>query len=369
MQKEPRILLVAGDLNFYNSNKYTLDLFLATRGLSHIVVENFYANGVFRSEALREGEDYTIVNLLKLNLEKLPLGKTIGQRLNVFLFTKLNKSFVKWLSSGDHIVHYTFPMIPPVSVGPTHVVTIHDLMAFDRNIKAPWLSKANWRWAFKRYRKFPYIVTPTNYVGKEVEKSGLLEGKITVIHHAISPYFKKLEEDRKGLRKALGLPLDKRLVLSVSSGKHRKNLSVIAEAVERLGPEYRLVRVGPPAGNSITFQRVPPETLNMIYNASDVLLFPTTAEGFGYPAIEAMATGLPVVTSDIEVMREVCGDAAVFIEPTVEEAVKGVRDALAISEELSRKGIERAKEFSFERFRENYMRLYLEILPELREMA
>jgi len=362
MFNDKRILLISADLNFFSSNKYTLDLFMATRGESMILVEKFFTKGIFSSSELKENEDYKIINTVVIDLSKLPLGLTIGLRLNTYLFRALNKKLIKYLNENNHIVHYTFPRIPPISCGQTHVVTVHDLMSFDKSVKSPWLSKANWRWSIKRYRKFPYVVTPTKYVAKWVSSSGLFDGKITVIPHAVSPYFKRLSVDKVELRRLLGLPLDKKLILSVSSGQPRKNVNLVCEAAERLGPDYKVVRVGPPARNSINFSGVPPERLNMIYNACDLLLFPTTSEGFGYPAIEAMATGLPVVTSDIEVMREVCGDSAVFIEPTVDGAVKGIREALADAQDLIERGLKRAKEFSFERFRENYRKLYDSIL-------
>ncbi len=360
-----KLYIVTGDLNFFNSNKYALDLLYATNKASKILVVKFFDDKFnFKNQIPVE---YKVINTMILPINRLPLGDTLSLRVNIPLFMALDREIVHFLSNDMHVVHYTFHMIPAISYGSTHVVTIHDLMMFSRTAKGPWLSKANWRWAVKRYRKFPHVVTPTKYVAKGVEGSGLFEGKITVIPHAVSPYFKKLTEDKAGIRVKLGLPTDKRLILSVSSGQPRKNLGVVQEAVERLGPEYKLVRVGPEAGNSITFNKVSQDTLNMIYNACDVLLYPTLEEGFGYPAIEAMATGLPVVTSNIEVMREVCEDAAIFVEPTVDGSVQGVKEALSNSEVLKNKGLKRSEFFSFEKFRKNYINLYSSILPEIKD--
>jgi glycosyltransferase involved in cell wall biosynthesis len=131
------------------------------------------------------------------------------------------------------------------------------------------------------------------------------------------------------------------------------------EAVFRLGADYKLVRVGKSImEGEIYFQGVSYETMNEIYNACDVLLFPSLYDGFGSPMVEAFATGLPVVASDIEVFRETSGDAAILRDPNdVSDLVSGVKLALENSEELKIKGMKRAKKFSFDRFA-NEMNMY-----------
>ena len=91
--------------------------------------------------------------------------------------------------------------------------------------------------------------------------------------------------------------------------------------------------------------------MNEIYNARDVLLFPSLYEGFGYPLVEAFATGLPVVASDIEIFRETSGGAALLMDPNDSlDLATGIRLALENSEELKKKGFKRVKMFSFDRF-------------------
>ncbi len=148
-------------------------------------------------------------------------------------------------------------------------------------------------------------------------------------------------------------------MLSVSANLNRKNLDKVKETVLRLGADYKLVRVGKSImEGDISFQGVNYETMNEIYNACDVLLFSSLYEGFGYPMVEAFATGLPVVASDIEVFRETSGEAAILRDPNdVSDLVSGVKLALKNSEELKIKELKRAKKFSFDRFA-NEMNMY-----------
>jgi glycosyltransferase involved in cell wall biosynthesis len=96
-----------------------------------------------------------------------------------------------------------------------------------------------------------------------------------------------------------------------------------------------------------------------LYRNAVCLLFPTFYEGFGLPALEAMAYGCPVVTSDIPVMREVCGDAALYCNPhepgDIADKVRMLAQSSEMREQLRRRGIGRASQFSWERCaRETY---------------
>ena len=98
---------------------------------------------------------------------------------------------------------------------------------------------------------------------------------------------------------------------------------------------------------------MPDETLAILYRRAAVFVFPSLYEGFGLPPLEAMASGTPVVTSNVSSLPEVTGDAAVLVDPyDVGSIVDGVRRVLtdpSLAAELRRKGPLRAREFSWER--------------------
>jgi glycosyltransferase involved in cell wall biosynthesis len=93
--------------------------------------------------------------------------------------------------------------------------------------------------------------------------------------------------------------------------------------------------------------------LPALYNAATAFAFPSLYEGFGLPLIEAMACGVPALTSNVSATVEVAGDAALLVDPrSVDEIREGLRRLLtdaALRDELSRRGRARAANFSWRR--------------------
>jgi glycosyltransferase involved in cell wall biosynthesis len=110
---------------------------------------------------------------------------------------------------------------------------------------------------------------------------------------------------------------------------------------------------------------VPDETLAALYRLAAVFVFPSLYEGFGLPPLEAMASGTPVVTSNVSSLPEVVGDAALLVDPYEPEAIAGaVRMVLtddALREDLRRQGLARAREFSWARSVARVRQIYAEV--------
>ncbi len=271
---------------------------------------------------------------------------------------------------GGEFVHYVHESAKPFELPLERcVATLHenpeirfktDLYSNDNSSLAEYVNTRFRKWVYNDYKHFHNVLTISEWVKKGLEEYGF-SGNIKVIYPPISKEFYTIQ-DKISLRKKLNLPLDKKLVLSVSTNSKRKNLKMVKETLEKLGNDALLVRVGEDIGFGRTFHNVDGTMLNEIYNACDLLLFPTLAEGYGYPIVEAFSVGLPVVSSDIDVIRETAGDAAILVDPnSVGSVLEGVKCALSSFEELSKKGLNRSSLFSFNKFRQGIQEFYLRL--------
>jgi glycosyltransferase involved in cell wall biosynthesis len=157
-------------------------------------------------------------------------------------------------------------------------------------------------------------------------------------------------------------------VLSVGAIQARKNQLAALEAASEVG--LPLVVVGPErdtalaaelrAGGARVEGYVPSERLAELYRNAACLVQSSRYEGFGLPVLEAMASGTPVVAVPEPALREVAGEAAVFVE--VDALADGIRRALAERDRLGWEGLERARRFSWRVAAERTLAVYREIL-------
>lgn len=157
-------------------------------------------------------------------------------------------------------------------------------------------------------------------------------------------------------------------VLSVGAIQARKNQLAALEAAHAVG--LPLVVVGPTKDASLADELrrrgarlegyVDTERLAELYRGAACLVQSSRHEGFGLPVVEAMACGTPVVAVPDPALREVAGDAAIFVEES--DLADGVRRALAEREQLSAAGIERARAFTWRATAEKTLAVYREVL-------
>lgn len=162
-------------------------------------------------------------------------------------------------------------------------------------------------------------------------------------------------------------------VLVVGTARN-KNIQRIAVALK--GVRCRLHIIGEPSSedlavlklNEIDFESEVDLSSDQIvdaYRRCDLLLFPSTYEGFGMPILEAQATGRPVVTSNVASMPDVAGDAACLVDPFSTDAIRDgvlrvIEDA-DYREELVRLGFENVKRFQPDVIADAYYSLYRKI--------
>jgi glycosyltransferase involved in cell wall biosynthesis len=154
---------------------------------------------------------------------------------------------------------------------------------------------------------------------------------------------------------------DRPVVLSVASDLPHKNLAALIDGAAELSERPLLAFAGHgtdtgglsahAAGRGVEARflgGVDPARLEALYAAAAVVATPTRFEGFGLPVLEAMARGVPVACSELPVLREVAGDAAVYFDPSHPGSVAAaIGRALADADRLRAAGRERAARFSW----------------------
>jgi glycosyltransferase involved in cell wall biosynthesis len=148
-------------------------------------------------------------------------------------------------------------------------------------------------------------------------------------------------------------------------GHEDVKLLIIGEEISRFPNLRRLVHRHQLHGQVRFFGFVPDATLSVLYRLASVFVFPSLYEGFGLPPLEAMAAGVPVVTSNVSSLPEVVGDAALLIDPldpnAIAAAMARVLDEPALRADLIRRGHERARAFSWTRSVDRIRQVYTEL--------
>ena len=246
----------------------------------------------------------------------------------------------------------------PLSCPCPAVVTIHDL-SFERDpsVMGAWHRLVFRRMVPRAARGAARVLTVSERTKQDVVELYRIDAeRIVVTPHGVDPAFTP----------GPGGP-DSYLLL-VGSVEPRKNPLAAADAAAALG--MHLVVAGPERDSGLARELqsrgadvrgyVTDEELVGLYRGAAALLLPTRYEGFGLPALEAMATGTPVVAAPDAALQELAGDAAVFVEPELLAA--GVREALARRDELVAAGLARAAQFSWEETARRTIAAYREVL-------
>jgi len=206
--------------------------------------------------------------------------------------------------------------------------------------------------------------------------------KIKVIHRAADPKFIPLEisdEEINKLKKRFDLP--QKFILFVGVMENRKNILgilKIADIVFKKRPDLKFLLVGKPGHgfnkirveinkreNVIYKNYIEDEYITAIYNLAFLFLFPSFYEGFGLPPLEAMQCGIPVVCSDIPVLKEVVGNNGILRDP--ENYAGFAEDILELAtnhelySEMKKRSVKQSKNFSF---KESILKL-LRVFEEL----
>jgi len=263
------------------------------------------------------------------------------------------------------------------------IVTCHDLI--------PWVYERNrskfWKNNINGLKKADRIITVSQFSKNEIIKHlKYPENKIYVVPDAVdrSIYYKKRD---KRILNRLNIHSNEKIVLYVGSEEPRQNVDKLINAFAKLKeelPEIKLIKIGDSnlygarekllglvktfnLENDIFFiGQVSEDELPRWYNAADLFVYPCTYAGFGLPPLEAMACGIPVITSNMSSLPEVVGDAGIMVDPLKINALadnmyKVITDD-DLGNEMSKKGLKRAKLFNWNESAQKTIQIYKEML-------
>lgn len=246
------------------------------------------------------------------------------------------------------------------------VSTFHDLFVMSGDYSTPEFRSRFTAMARDAAKRSDHIIAVSGFTaGQIVEHLSYPADRITVVHHGVDPIPEISSGAREAFRRQLGL--DAPFLLHVGAIQKRKNITRLVEAFEGLPERYLLVLAGS-AGygaqeildcveRSRARARIrllgyrTRDELNHLYRTAAVLAFPSLDEGFGFPVLEAMSAGLPVVTSNSSALQEVAGDAALLVEPADAHGLRGaLQSALedaSVRERLIAAGLRRVAGFTW----------------------
>jgi glycosyltransferase involved in cell wall biosynthesis len=251
---------------------------------------------------------------------------------------------------------------------PKSVVTIHDLgyLHYPESHPPSQLRMLNLttRWSAHAAKRIIAISTFTK--NDLVEHYHVDPAKIDVVHHGVSAAFEpSTQSEAERVRAQYHLP--DRFLLAVGTVQPRKNYGRLARALALLGPDDSIeliiagkrgwmadeveLEVAESRARVRWLGYVPDRDLPALYSAATIVCQPSLFEGFGMPAIEAMACGAPVIASTGSALPEICGEAARFVAPTETSSIASAIAELLTDEQQRRTfaaaGLARAAAFSW----------------------
>jgi glycosyltransferase involved in cell wall biosynthesis len=282
---------------------------------------------------------------------------------------------------NQHLARYA------LRLGKPYVVTVHDLIRlFDRRGDEPLIHRPNLRdrlalsFDYRAVAAADAVIVVSAATRRDViEHLGVSPERVFVVHNGL---------DHGRFRPVAGeRPYAEPYVLYVGTEQPRKNLRTLLQALRRVkerrgGRGVKLVKVGVAGGCEDKFRertrravdelglggdvhfagRIEDDELPRWYSHAECLVLPSLYEGFGNPALEAMACGCPVIVSDIPALTEVVDGAGLSVPPCDDATLAGALEAVlsneALRADLSGRGIDRARRFTWRRAAEQTLAVY-----------
>jgi glycosyltransferase involved in cell wall biosynthesis len=264
---------------------------------------------------------------------------------------------------GLDLLHCTTFRGPARARVPT-VLTVHDLAILRYPAAFPrWHRLYGSAGLRKVLRAADAVVAVSEFTKDEVVAlAGVPAERIRVVPNGVDPIFSRGPHGAAAPGDTVSVG---DYVLAVATLEPRKNFGRVVEAARLAHVELRVVGARGWGGVEVPgwVGEVPDTELAELYRGARCVLYPSLYEGFGLPVLEAMACGVPVVTSRGTAMEEVAGGAAVLVDPLDAASIAaGIAEAEARRRELVPLGVARTSEFSWGRAAEAVEELWRELV-------
>ncbi len=288
----------------------------------------------------------------------MPYHTGIKNRIKNIIFTRKNKTQINHITGDINYIAFGLPK-------KNTIITIHDIGSA---LKGYWLKKKiiNLFWF-----KYPLKRVNTITVISEFSKNELLKNfkinpaKIVVIPNCVSDKFQYVQKEFNSYNPnilIIGTKENKNIVRSFKAVKDFKcKLTIIGKL--SLSQKRKLKDFNIIYDNFFNLEHT---EIVRKYKEADFLLFPTTYEGFGIPILEAQATGIPVITSDLQPMNKIAGNGALLVNPfNVCDIKKGIEDILTNSQlrrNILKAATENVQKYKCKQIAIMYYNLYKKLL-------
>lgn len=251
--------------------------------------------------------------------------------------------------------------------GDRTILTVHDIGHYTETLRG-W-KKVVYKYLFWIFplRKVKAITTISSFTKEQLIKHfNVPANKITVIPNPINPAFTFIDQKKN----------ERPVILQIGAGQN-KNIEKLIDAAKGLNVKLLLIRpldaalVETLTSSHISFEfrsNLSEIELVQAYADADIIYFASTYEGFGLPILEGMATGRPVITSNISPLKDIADENAVLVDPSdagaIRAAIKMLIENREVYQRYQQKGIKHVELYRIEKIAAQYRELYQRLIRE-----